>query len=101
MYLQKSSGVRRLTRRDFFGRPGHHDLAAWPPSGPRSITWSAVLITSRWVLDQQHRVPGIHQAIQGLQQPLDVREVALRRRPVVIPEHLAMAPMAAVSSNGL
>ena len=21
---------------------------AWPPSGPRSITWSAVLITSRW-----------------------------------------------------
>jgi hypothetical protein len=34
------------------------------------------------MLDQQDRVPGVHELVQRLQQPLDVRQVQARRRLV-------------------
>ena len=39
---------------------------AWPPSGPRSMTWSAVLITSRWCSITTTVWPGVDQPVQAL-----------------------------------
>jgi hypothetical protein len=45
---QEPSDVRGLARRDLIGdAPGDQLAPLWPPSGPKSMTWSAVLITSR------------------------------------------------------
>ena len=41
---------------------------AAPASGPRSITWSALLIDVEVVLDHDHRVAGLHQPAQHVQQ---------------------------------
>jgi hypothetical protein len=46
-----------------------------PPSGPRSMIWSAVLMTSMMVFDNDDRVAAVHQPVQHGQQFLDIVRV--------------------------
>ena len=48
---------------------------AWPPSGPRSMIQSAVLIDLDVVLDHQHGIAGGHESVQHVEEQLDVGEV--------------------------
>ena len=48
---------------------------AWPPSGPRSMIQSAVLITSRLCSTTSTVLPAVDEAVQHLEQHLDVGEV--------------------------
>ena len=54
----------------------------WPPSGPRSMTWSAVLITSRLCSITTTEWPLSTRRFRLSQQPIDVGEVQSRRRLV-------------------
>jgi len=49
-----------------------------PPT--RSMTQSAVLINVQVVLDDEHRVPGLDQTIETVEELLDVGEVEARGR---------------------
>ena len=67
---------RRVTRATRAGEP----LATIrpppsPPSGPRSMMWSASATTSRFVLDHHHRVAGVDEAVQDLDEARDVGHV--------------------------
>ena len=53
-----------------------------PPSGPMSISRSAVLMTSRLCSITTTELPGVDQPLQHLEQPLDVGEVQPGRRLV-------------------
>ena len=65
------------------GVPVDHHLAAGVPAlRPEVDHVVGRLDHVEVVLDQQHRVAGVHQPVQRLEQPLDVREVQAGRRLV-------------------
>ena len=67
-----------------------------PPSGPRSMTQSAVLITSRLCSMTTTVLPAVDEAVQHLEQLADVLEVQAGRRLVEDVERLAGAAAARV-----
>src|SRR5437016_1244812 len=81
--LEEPTRIRRLAGGDLLGRAGRYDLAARVPTlGPQIDYMVGGFDDVHVVLDQEHRVPGVYEAIQGREQPLDVRQVQPRRRLV-------------------
>src|SRR5688500_16156478 len=76
MSLEKAPGVRCLARGNLRGRARDHYLAA----GVAAIGSKIDHVVGRldhveMMLDENHGVPGVHQLVERLEQPLDVGKV--------------------------
>ena len=68
--------MRRLAAGDGFRRPsGHHLPAGVTTVGPEIDHVVGSLNHVEMVLDEDHRVAGVDELVQRLEQALDVREV--------------------------
>src|SRR4051794_17819466 len=73
---QKLASVRAVDRRDLLGRAGRDQLAAGLAAlGPEIDHPVGLLDHVEVVLDYEHGVPGVDEALQHLEQLLDVGEV--------------------------
>ena len=74
--FQKPPGVRRLAARHLLRRAGHDDLAAGVAAFRAEIDdVVGGLDHVHVMLDEQHRVAGVDEPVQRLEQALDVGEV--------------------------
>src|SRR4029453_19456553 len=83
MTLEESSGVRSLACGDLFGRACDDDPAAGMAAFGAEVDHVVCGLDDVHVMfDSQHRMACVHEPMQAVEQPLDVREVKSRRRLV-------------------
>src|SRR5689334_22593824 len=76
MILQEATGMRGLACGDLFRRAGDHDFAARMAAvGPEIDDMIGSLDDVHMVLDRKHGMPCVDQAMQAVQQALNVREM--------------------------
>ena len=76
MTLQKSPGMRRLARSHLFRRAGDHDLATGVTAfGSQVDDVVCGLDHVHVMFDRQHGMSGVDQAMQAVEQALDIGEM--------------------------
>ena len=81
MTLQETAGMRRFAGGHLFRCAGDHDLAAGMAAfGPKVNDVVCGFDDVHVMLDREHRVPGIDQAMQAVEQTLNIREMEARGR---------------------